>query len=784
MTSRREDRALRHRHHHARHRAPRLGHARRGGRPCRRPPTSPATTGPPSAWPAWPIYGDLLGPLPAVWIAKGRQLVDSYARGRVRRHRRLATRASSTATTACASRRCSAPPSSEPAPTTRCAIPTCASSHAGRRTSCCRAAIAVNPLNDARYHDLNPVHLTWAIAATAPTPTSPAGCAQHIVARQRDASPAASASRSRPSSGSTPPDPAFEPDAAPPARPGLPRAAASSTRAPAGMTATSWRRSRPARTCGARASTTTRTSTASPCTPTVPASSSTPATPTGSSAMVADRVRGGPLVHHRGAQLHPRRTAAARTSSPPAASRRAVTTAAVGDPGAFDVAVGDARLGYLLAAARSGPTATSSTCAARTATRATCSWVTCSTRMRTARHYTSYLHTEPGNTIALLPTVGGATAEPASTRPNGAAARHRDGRAPPRSAGRAAPSPPTTPRSAPTRASTSQTDADALQLAHRARCRRARDTRLRHLDPRDRAGSPSRSPKPADATSSSCAPTPVGDDRQPPSRRHGPHDRRDHRRRARRRHRRRLHRRGPALRPRRGLHRSSHRGRRLVHIDRRPRPPSPRAPPASRSRATASPRSASKPPPRSTRVTLNGTVVRIYPLRHHHRLPRPSRLLTDYGSRAARRRLSSSSRRRSSDARRRLLAEGAEHLDLGRHAGDHRVGGQQQQPGVVPAHAARRPSRPRGSRRPACTSGSSRSSSRVDAGGPRRVTSRRKPSIAGCAGGEPEHHADHRLDPPEALVGRGERRRRAGSVTSAAHRSTTASSSTSFDGNQ
>ena len=102
-------------------------------------------------------------------------------------------------------------------------------------------------------------------------------------------------------------------------------------------------------------------------------------------------------------------------------------------------------------------------------------------------------------------------------------------------------------------------------------------------------------------------------------------------------------------------------------------------------------------------------------------------------------------------AGRRLLPERPQHLHLGDHP-DHRgVDGQQAAAAGRGGASCRRPSPPRGTTRPAATSGSRASVICVAAGGPSRPTSRRRPEQLRLPGGQPEHRAHDRLDPVPAL---------------------------------
>ena len=110
---------------------------------------------------------------------------------------------------------------------------------------------------------------------------------------------------------------------------------------------------------------------------------------------------------------------------------------------------------------------------------------------------------------------------------------------------------------------------------------------------------------------------------------------------------------------------------------------------------------------RFRRQRTGGVVVPRRPVEADRRPLRPAHAATGAVS-ADRRNVEQLVAAADERAQRRLLAEGPQHLDLGRHARDHRVGGQQQQPRVVAAHAAgvhlgleerRRPGRRAASRR-------------------------------------------------------------------------------------
>ena len=142
----------------------------------------------------------------------------------------------------------------------------------------------------------------------------------------------------------------------------------------------------------------------------------------------------------------------------------------------------------------------------------------------------------------------------------------------------------------------------------------------------------------------------------------------------------------------------------------------------------------------------------------------------------------SSARAAQSDAQVGSDAERPQDLDLGGEADDHRVGGEQHGVGVVAAQPPGVHLRRRGTPRARSTSGSSRSTSRVDAGGPSRLDLAQQAEQRGPPGRQPEHLRTSASTRRPARAGAGRARARARRPARRRRASMTPPSSASFDG--
>ncbi len=360
------------------------------------------------------VHGDILGPLPAVWIAKGRQLVDSYVQSGFddtgaslegvlygNYGLRIPTMFGAALERAGAQNPLHHPHLRvQPRWTTYELLP---------------GGGAVNPLNDARYHDLNPVHLTWA-SRYGQDPHLAGWMWGQIVLRNE----------TKPSVGEPiptilwyePPDPAFRPEQVLPLGQAFPGRGLVHTRTGwgAGELMSSFEARQNVWGEGIHHNQDVNSFTLY----------------AEGARFVIDNGYANWLERNVGLEFEGARSSTTEAHNYVVVDgrgqdffstgrlTRAASTAGVGDPGAFDVAVGDARLGYLVLQPQ----------------RADRYWVHVRgdgdddpgyllvgdvfRQDAATRRYTSYLHTEPGNRIELAPAAGGAT-RARFHAPNGAA---------------------------------------------------------------------------------------------------------------------------------------------------------------------------------------------------------------------------------------------------------------------------------------------------------------------------------------------------------------------------